>query len=195
MKALRKMMFVVALAGCLLCATAGADHAVLKSGAVLAGKVDVFSNYVRVETEDGVLSIPLWRVKEVDVGGKVTMIRDEAPAGETPDEPKADGTAATLVKPPATPKLPLSLSQRKRAFRVLVRAERRAGRRAERDYPLIALRPGYTKRDLEALLTKRVVAQMKLVGKARSSVARRYGLTAEDTAQVYKDGVRESWLR
>ncbi|MDP6440059.1 MAG: hypothetical protein QGH74_10520 [Candidatus Brocadiia bacterium] len=195
MKALRKMMFVVALAGCLLCAPAGADHAVLKSGAVLVGKVEVFSDYVRVETEDGVLSIPLWRVKEVAVGGKVTLIKAAGPAGGRPDEPKVDETAATPGKPVARPKLQLSLTQRKRVFRVLVRAERRAGRRAERDYPLAGLTPGYTKKDLEALLAKRVVAQMRLVDGARSTVAKRYGLTAEDTAQVYKDGVRESWLR
>jgi len=76
MRAVRRAAFFVGVALALCATRAGADSVFLRNGTRLAGEVDTAHGEVTVKTEDGVLTLPAWRVARVE--------RADAPAVPSP---------------------------------------------------------------------------------------------------------------
>ncbi len=86
MKGYVRRPLLCALSVCLFPAMALADIVVLTSGTQLSGKVLRGRDAVRIETDDGILTVPLWRVQRVRVGNLRPALKAAAQAGPKAEE-------------------------------------------------------------------------------------------------------------
>jgi hypothetical protein len=189
MKRLSGVFAMVLAAGLFACATARADYVMLYNGKVIFGQIKQTADSVYVHLEEGVLIIPLWRLKEVKVAGLVSQIKTERSAGvEAPEAGKAE---STQEKPVEKPKL--TQADKRNVYIVLVRAERLARDQAERQFPVTSLKPGYGREELDALISKRGDAQMRLVEETRQEVMAKHNLSEQELSDLFQQAQAENW--
>lgn len=192
MRRLGTLVLAAAALGCFLCAGAQADYVLLANGKILFGKVKVTADTVRLETFDGFLTLPLWRVTEVKVAGEVSEVKAERPKSEPEPVAKA---AETPAERPTESRPLLSITEKKKVYVRLVKAERKAREQAERDYPISSLEPGYTRKELQGLLNKRLDAQMMLLGRLREEIGERYHLNDEEMTALFDEARTNGWAK
>jgi len=181
----RGILLGVAAAMLLFCAVGIADQVTLTSGRVITGKVQEGTDIVRIETAEGILTVPVWRVKGVTIGDDEVAAQPAASPAEAGEAPQPQ------LRKPLSERLPLL--QRKRVYVLLTKAEDEAYRQAVGDYPHSMLKPGYTRQDLEQLAALRVQAEVTYLEAERARIAAEHNLSAEDIAQILSDADKENW--
>lgn len=95
---------------------------------------------------------------------------------------------------PPQVKLGLTEEKRKEVYRLLVEAEDRAQMEAERQYPLAdPLKPGYSQSKVEEQLDKQLELNRTLQEKFKKDLARRYGLTNDQLAEIGVEAYKKNW--
>jgi len=99
MRAVRRAAFLVGVVLALCATRAEADSVFLRNGTRLAGEVDTARGEVTVKTEDGVLTLPAWRVARVEWADALAVPSPQLAASPAP-------AASSEVRAPRGPSGP-----------------------------------------------------------------------------------------